>query len=56
MGCDLERVFSTLTHGTIMATYEGSCFFGEVRVEVDGEPDEMVSVIVRYAEPGLHRL
>ena len=25
-----------------MATYEGSCFCGEVKVEVDGEPDAMV--------------
>ena len=24
-----------------MATYEGSCFCGEVKVEVDGEPDAM---------------
>ena len=25
-----------------MATYEGSCFCGEVKVELDGEPDAMV--------------
>ena len=25
-----------------MATYKGSCFCGEVKVEVDGEPDAMV--------------
>ena len=34
--------FFNLFNGTLMATYEGSCFCGEVKVEVDGEPDAMV--------------
>ena len=38
-----------------MATYEGSCFCGEVKVEVDGEPDAMVVCHLRYVELDLHR-